>query len=162
MGRDIIQIPNKVIIPVLSCVFVVFILVCYIEHLQVKKLMVVEKATELRDVLIEEGASIGPGRGGICFGENRDSVISMSSELIGDRQCEKLWHDHGTKIIGGGPYYYRLGDLYPPYVLSKKANNDTIVAQKDGYVFMFLLDAPTSEPDDISEIYTYIKSLFKK
>lgn len=102
------------------------------EWKQLNRNIIIERQMEISSVVVD--GSYGYGRGGIYI--SRDSVIGMSSMLIGDDlQNNELW-----KIVYRRSHRYRLGDLSFPYELSKKANNDTIVVHKDRYEFKFLLN----------------------
>lgn len=159
MTRQTINIPPIAAVVYFGVLLTIGPLVTISKVKEAEKRLVISKETEVPKVHLTYSLA-KPGMGGMFLNRAQDTVISISPKLIGDIQNEELWAPH--KPFAGGskePYQYKLWDLLFPYELSKKANNDTIIAFRDGYEFRFLLEEPDNTPP---EIHAFVKSVWKK
>lgn len=80
-----------------------------------------------------------PGRGGITYDNN--CYISSNAMLVENLSSFSDWKSNGPIIdFDTILHKYTLDDMDFPYIISKKANSDTIIVFKNGFVLKFLLD----------------------
>jgi hypothetical protein len=131
--KEIIKIPPKIIVGIVTTIMIVFILLIVIAKFS-QRPKDVGYSTELNAVKITKPQN----RGSIYI--NDTLVINSASELLNKPAGFDDWMSHGPIIdFDTIPYAYTLGDLNTPYTLSKRKNNDTIVINKNGDTLLFIL-----------------------
>ena len=125
----------KILAVIYPLPLIAFISLMILKYEPKKQRIQVESDTEVNNLTINAIQN----RGGIFI--NDTLVIRSYSKLIKNVEGFKGWRSDGPIIsFSSEPYVHTLGDLSPPYQLSKEKNNDTIIVRKDGYELKFLLD----------------------
>lgn len=131
--RDLIKVPDKVIVAIVLLLVLFFIGLVIIGNLT-KMPIEVDYSTEISRVFIETPQN----RGGILIKDTL--VVNSGCRLLFQINDFQGWATHGPIIdFDTIPHQYTLGDLAVPYELSKKENCDTIFVYKDGYELRFFL-----------------------
>ena len=139
MEREIIKLPIKVIVLFASIVVLFFAFAIFLENKRVKKYTEANFKTYIARTLVSVENECWSSRGTLFYRTNHS--ISMSCLLIENDNGFSNWLHNGPVIdFDTIPHKYTIGDLGFPYYIFKKANNDTIIVEKEEYILKFLMD----------------------
>lgn len=140
MSTSLIKIPEKILVIVLISMAGLFGFAVYMSWKSAEKYVEAGFATEIKPVMVDGKKHFGSLRASIFYEENK--FINSSAELVGNNPVDKeLWDSHGPVVdLNNLPHQYTIGDMALPYMISKQANNDTIVVIKNNIKFRFKLD----------------------
>ena len=134
--NDTIKLNPKIVIIIIAFVIIGFLSMVLISKHQVSKYFIANFETEIVSTAIT--GKFGGGRGGI--GYKKYHFISTSAILIENKSRYNKWKSNGLIIdFNSDPHSYTLDDLALPYTISKSANSDTLLVEKDGYTLKFLM-----------------------
>ncbi|MEQ8715839.1 MAG: hypothetical protein RIC80_22690 [Cyclobacteriaceae bacterium] len=118
------------LIPLL--IFLFSVLVIFYLELNRDNVVVASYERKIDSVRIENNL----GRGGFEYKEGH--VINTDAILIFNPCDSNIWRSHGPLIdFDSVPHKYTFGDLACPFLMFKKAQNDTINVLKDGCLLQF-------------------------
>lgn len=131
-----IKLNPKIVISIIAFVVLGFLTLILISKYQVSKYFIANYETEITTVMVN--GEFGGGRGGIGYKKNH--FISTSAILIENKAGYNKWENNGPIIdFNSEPHAYTLYDLALPYTISKNANSDTLIIEKEGHVLKFLM-----------------------
>lgn len=140
MTRDLIKLPKSAIGIIVIAIVSLFVLIVYISNKNTAKFIEADFNTEIKPVELNGSETYGSLRGGLFYEKNK--FLSTSAKLIFDDSKDKIiWKSHGPLVdFDNNPHHYTLDDLSFPYIISKQADNDTIVVIKNGIPIKFIMD----------------------
>jgi len=135
--RDLIRIGPKTTITIILLLIGLFGIAIFFSNQSAKKYKTADFKTEIKASKIDGKEGYG-SLGGTIFYADKEGIAS-SAELINNEFIdEKYWKSHGPLVdFDKNHHHYSIDDLKFPYVLSKKANCDTIIVMKDNVKFSF-------------------------
>lgn len=136
-NRKLIKVPPGIIISILIGTVSVFSGLIYMSSKRAIYYRVADFGTEIKPTFIKGGEPFGSGRGGVYYKLNHS--VSAVSYLVENKQNYNFKYGGPLVDFDTIPYRLQLGDLRFPYTLSKEADNDTIVVEKDGHSLKFLM-----------------------
>ncbi len=128
--------PSKMVVLIFVIMMFLFGLLILHERNNAQKYKVADFTTYIPETFVT--GKLGGLRGGLYY--NDSCAISTSAKLIENKQGFKNWKSNDPYIsFPGRTSDHLLNDLSFPYTISKEANSDTLLVQKNGYVLKFLL-----------------------
>lgn len=140
MNRDIIKLPKSAIAIIVIAIVSLFVLIVCISNRSTAKYIEADFNTEIKPTELNGSETYGSLRGGLFYEKNK--FLSTSAKFIFNNSIDKnIWKSHGPLIdFNNNPHHYTLDDLSFPYIISKQADNDTIVVIKNGISIKFTMD----------------------
>lgn len=117
-----------------------FLFILYLSR-DTKEYRIVKYEDAIAPISLNGTERFGYLRGSVFYSKNR--FIGGDEVLIGARckENELMKFNINSKTLKTVSHdsFYRLSDINSPFIISKKANNDTIVVKKDDCIFYFKL-----------------------
>ncbi len=136
--REIIEIKPKFILLIITFMIIIFIVLIRRDNKRISTYIMVNHKMKIDSINIT-GNEINYGltRGAIFFKEVY--YIKTSSKLVENKDNYNKWQYEPIISFNPNPPEHRLFDLGFPFIIYKKANNDTLNVIKDGYNLKFLI-----------------------